>query len=104
LRLQRKHESWTTVRHAPAPEAAHLDVVAAVRRLPAGQRRTLVLHDVVGLTGEEIAAELGVPAGTVRAWLHRGRQSVAKELGWSDPKAASAVGEAQSPKEETRDD
>lgn len=59
----------------------HLDVVAALRRLPIKQGQALVLHDVLGFTTQEVADELGTPAGTVRAWLTRGRQTLARELG-----------------------
>jgi len=63
------------------PDAAHIDVVNALRRLPADQQRALVLHDVAGLSVVEVAAELEAPEGTVRSWLSRGRTSLAKDLG-----------------------
>jgi RNA polymerase sigma-70 factor (ECF subfamily) len=40
-----------------------------------------VLHDVVGLTAREVATELGVPEGTIRSWLSRGRALIAIEIG-----------------------
>ena len=49
------------------------DVTAALQRLPEDYRVTVVLCDVVGLRYEEIADELGVPVGTVRSRIHRGR-------------------------------
>jgi RNA polymerase sigma-70 factor (ECF subfamily) len=63
------------------PDASHLDVTNALRLLPMDQRRALVLHDVAGLTVVEVAAEIGVPEGTVRSWLSRGRKALAKDLG-----------------------
>jgi RNA polymerase sigma-70 factor (ECF subfamily) len=63
------------------PDASHLDVVNALRLLPMDQRRAIVLHDVAGLTVVEVAAEIGVPEGTVRSWLSRGRNALANELG-----------------------
>lgn len=63
------------------PDAAHIDVVNALRRLPVDQQRALVLHDVVGLSVVEVAGELGAPEGTVRSWLSRGRTALAKDLG-----------------------
>ena len=63
------------------PGVGHLDVVNALHHLPAKQQRALVLHDVVGLTVGEVAAELGAPEGTVRSWLSRGRALIAIEIG-----------------------
>ena len=40
------------------PSADHLDIVAALRRLPANQQQAIILHDVVGYTADEIAVEL----------------------------------------------
>ena len=71
--------------HAPTqvagPDASHLDVVNALRLLPMDQRRALILHDVAGLSVIEVAAEIGAPEGTVRSWLSRGRNALAKDLG-----------------------
>ena len=53
------------------PEA--LDLEGAVARLPAGARQVFVLHDVEGFKHEEIAAMMGVTAGTSKAQLHRAR-------------------------------
>ncbi|MFH1104359.1 MAG: sigma-70 family RNA polymerase sigma factor [Actinomycetota bacterium] len=70
---------------APAPEdvlaAVRLgeDVQAAVLELPYDFREAVVLCDVVGLSYEEIALAAGVPVGTVRSRIHRGRRML-KEL------------------------
>jgi RNA polymerase sigma-70 factor (ECF subfamily) len=64
----------------PTISEDHLAVVEALRTLPPAQRKALVLHDAVGLTVAEIAAELGSPEGTVKSWLSRARIQVAKEL------------------------
>lgn len=45
----------------------------ALDRLPPGYRSVLVLHDVEGLTHEEIAARLGVSVGTSKSQLHKAR-------------------------------
>jgi RNA polymerase sigma-70 factor, ECF subfamily len=70
----------STVAEHPAPDADHLDIVDALGRLPARQRRAIVLHDVVGLDATEVADELGARPGTVRQWLSRGRLALAKDL------------------------
>jgi RNA polymerase sigma-70 factor (ECF subfamily) len=59
---------------------AHLDVVAALRSIPLKQRHAVVLHDFVGLTVSVIAADMGVPQGTVKSWISRGRAAVAERL------------------------
>ncbi len=51
------------------------DVVqAALVHLPPEYREAVVLRDLQGHSYEEIAEILGVPAGTVRSRIHRGRE------------------------------
>jgi RNA polymerase sigma factor (sigma-70 family) len=50
------------------------DVQDALSSLPPEFRTAVVLCDVVGLTYDEIAASEGVPVGTVRSRIHRGRR------------------------------
>jgi RNA polymerase sigma-70 factor (ECF subfamily) len=66
-------------RHAQQPEISPdlLTLVSALRKIPEAQRRVIVLHYLVGLSIEEIAAETGAPAGTVKARLARGRKALA---------------------------
>jgi RNA polymerase sigma-70 factor (ECF subfamily) len=49
------------------------DLENGIARLPPGARQVFVLHDVEGFKHEEIAAMLGVTAGTSKAQLHRAR-------------------------------
>jgi RNA polymerase sigma-70 factor (ECF subfamily) len=58
-----------------------LDFLKALQQLSLGQREALVLHHVVGLSVDEISDQLGVPAGTVKARLSRGRAALARRLG-----------------------
>jgi RNA polymerase sigma factor (sigma-70 family) len=58
-----------------------LDLERAIARLPAGGRAVLVLHDLEGYTHEEIAAALGIEAGTSKSQLSRARQSLRRLLG-----------------------
>ena len=58
---------------ALAAEALPDDVQAALRRLPQDFRAAVVLCDVVGLSYQEIGEALGIPVGTVRSRIHRGR-------------------------------
>lgn len=52
----------------------------AIETLPAAQRRALLLIDVVGLTVDKAAREMGVPTGTVKSRRNRARKTVAMML------------------------
>lgn len=54
---------------------------AAMERLPPDHRKAMELFHVDGLPYREIAAQLGVPMGTVCTWISRGRRSIADALG-----------------------
>lgn len=56
---------------ATLPVEDRSELLEAVRRLPAMQRRTVILRHLVGLSVEETAAELGVGAGTVKSHTSR---------------------------------
>jgi RNA polymerase sigma-70 factor (ECF subfamily) len=56
------------------------DVQRALRDLPDDYRAAVVLCDVVGFSYDEIAASLGVPIGTVRSRIHRGRSMLKESL------------------------
>ena len=62
----------------PGPD--RVAFVAALRRVPAEQRRALVLFHLADLTVEQVAAETGVRPGTVKARLARGRAALAPYL------------------------
>jgi RNA polymerase sigma-70 factor, ECF subfamily len=59
----------------------HLIVIDAMRRLSEQHREVLALHYLADLPVVEIAATLGVPEGTVKSRLMRGREALAAELG-----------------------
>lgn len=63
---------------APVDIATVLDVRAALTDLTPQQRAILVLRDVDGLSESEVAAHVGVPAGTVKSRLHRARTAFAR--------------------------
>jgi RNA polymerase sigma-70 factor (ECF subfamily) len=52
------------------------DLQDALRGLPDEFRAAVVLCDVVGLSYEEIADQVGIPVGTVRSRIHRGRAAL----------------------------
>jgi RNA polymerase sigma-70 factor (ECF subfamily) len=65
-----------------AADAAGLssEIQDAINALPEEFRVPLVLCDVADQTYEDIATTLGVPIGTVRSRLHRGRKLLRAEL------------------------
>lgn len=50
------------------------DIASAMMALPAEQRAAIVLTAVEGLSYDEAASVIGVPVGTVRSRLSRGRE------------------------------
>ncbi|GAA1934501.1 SigE family RNA polymerase sigma factor [Nocardioides marmoribigeumensis] len=57
-----------------------LDVIEALRALPADQREVVALHHLADLSVAEVGRELGLPEGTVKSRLSRGRESLARAL------------------------
>jgi RNA polymerase sigma factor (sigma-70 family) len=66
--------------HAADAAGLSTEIQAAIGALPEEFRVPLVLCDVADRSYEEIAATLGVPIGTVRSRLHRGRRLLRREL------------------------
>jgi len=64
----------------PALSAGNAALLEALRRLPATQRRAIVLHHLAGLTGAQIAAEIASSESAVSAHLARGRAALAEQL------------------------
>jgi RNA polymerase sigma factor (sigma-70 family) len=83
IRLARQHdlevaaEGTLTARYASSLEGL-VDIDDALARLPVSQRVVLVLRSREGLSEQEIAATLGIPAGTVKSRLHRARAAFRK--------------------------
>jgi RNA polymerase sigma-70 factor (ECF subfamily) len=61
-------------------EAVSLEVLDAVRRLPAREREVLVLHHLLGETVESISDLVGRPSGTVKGELVRARAAMRLSL------------------------
>ena len=67
-------------------------VAQALASLPAAQRDVLLLHAWGGLSQQEIAVALGLPAATVRSRLGRARDVLRSQLlGPADPGALPDV-------------
>jgi RNA polymerase sigma-70 factor, ECF subfamily len=58
----------------------HTDIVAAMRALPDRRRVTVYLADVEGLRHREISQVTGIPVGSVKSCLHRGRGQLRTQL------------------------
>ena len=56
------------------------DVQRALLAVPSEFRAALVMHEIQDLPVEEIATILGIPTGTVKSRLHRGRVALARAL------------------------
>jgi RNA polymerase sigma-70 factor (sigma-E family) len=70
----------------PGPQASvdvgpeHVAIVRALTAVDDDQRRVVVLHHLADLGTAEIAAELGIPEGTVKSRLARARAKLADLL------------------------
>jgi RNA polymerase sigma-70 factor, ECF subfamily len=69
------------------PNTQHQELAQALHSLPEQQQRVLVLHHVAGLRISEVAEELGLPEGTVKSSLSRGRASLAARISTSSEPA-----------------
>jgi RNA polymerase sigma-70 factor (ECF subfamily) len=62
------------------PPADVPGLTEALRVLPMAQRKAVVLHHLLDLPVDQVAAELGVPVGTVKSRLARARGALATLL------------------------
>jgi DNA-directed RNA polymerase specialized sigma24 family protein len=84
IRLARQHDLEVAAEgrlmggSAPSLEGV-VDIDDALARLPVSQRIVLILRIREGLSEQEVAATLGIPAGTVKSRLHRARAAFREE-------------------------
>jgi RNA polymerase sigma-70 factor (ECF subfamily) len=83
----------------PGPEGVvdRLDIDAALARVPEEFRVAVVLRDLCDLDYARIAEVLGVPTGTVRSRISRGRAALVREL--TDEAAGNPAAPAPRPTE-----
>jgi len=90
----------------PADELAHrhIDAVAdrmaidaALAELPDDFRIAVVMRDVADLDYAEIADELGIPVGTVKSRIARGRRLLVERLGNRDDPSERPTNESDPP-------
>jgi RNA polymerase sigma factor (sigma-70 family) len=79
-RLVRTGRVAATPAAVPGLTPDRLALVEALRRLPFATREVVVLHHIAELSVAEVARTLGVPEGTVKARLSRGRATLAQYL------------------------
>jgi len=84
---KRLQESEDQLAFVPAPRAPERDPGVAARleralaQLPPGYRAVLVLHDIEGLSHEEVAGIIGCRVGTSKSQLHKARARMRDLLG-----------------------
>jgi RNA polymerase sigma-70 factor (ECF subfamily) len=95
-RRRERVRRWLFARHVEKLPAEHVAIVtpleeieqreqiarlyAALDRIPDDYRAVLILYEIEGLSGEQVAEFLGVPLGTIWVRLHRGRARLLREL------------------------
>lgn len=72
--------AFETPSSAGVAPGTRLDLEEAIAALPPQARAVFVLHDVEGWRHDEIAAQLGVAAGTSKAHLHHARKFLKEAL------------------------
>jgi RNA polymerase sigma factor (sigma-70 family) len=73
-------ERGPDVEHAIEREQMRLEVIEALRQLPAQESATILDHDIDEMPMEEVAAELGAPLSTAYKWRARGIAALVKAL------------------------
>jgi RNA polymerase sigma-70 factor (ECF subfamily) len=62
------------------PDGGRIDLERALLALADGYRQVLVLHDVWGLTHDEVGRALGIDPGTSKSQLSRARRALRERL------------------------
>lgn len=67
-------------RPSPGLSPHYVAIVGALQQIPFAQREAIVMHHIGDMSVGQISDALGVPAGTVKARLSRGRTALAALL------------------------
>jgi RNA polymerase sigma-70 factor (sigma-E family) len=78
------------------------ELVRALRQLPAGQRRIVVLRYLLDRTEKQTAEDLGISLGAVKSGASRGLDRLREVLGTGNPRSATATNGTTSRKEAQR--
>jgi len=79
VKVERKHIARVP---SPAMPPEVDEMIQHVQRLPMRQRQALALRFYVDLSVEQIADVMSCPPGTVKSLIHRGIESLRKEIGY----------------------
>ncbi|WP_222853437.1 sigma-70 family RNA polymerase sigma factor [Fodinicola acaciae] len=85
-RFRRRVRLDTLIRREPPPTtlpgigSERLEIMAAMRKLPAVQAEAIALHHLADLSVEEVARTLRTSANTIKTRLVRGRAALARLL------------------------
>jgi len=102
LRRRRETLSLDDRPTEPAPQRDHadqtasaIDIQRALLTVPPDFRVVVVMHEIQDMPIEDVAAILGLPTGTVKSRLHRGRVALGRALSAGEaaerePEAAQA--------------
>jgi RNA polymerase sigma-70 factor, ECF subfamily len=86
----------------PGASPDRVALVAALQKLSRPTRETIVLHHLADMSVHEVAETLGVPVGTVKARLSRGRALLADLIGDREGGRSSAEAPAAEPPRRNR--
>ncbi len=81
---------WANPEREFANNLLEEDIILAIENLPEVFRVTIILINVEGLSYDEAAEVIGVPPGTVRSRMKRGRTLLKKTL-WEQAKTAGLI-------------
>jgi DNA-directed RNA polymerase specialized sigma24 family protein len=76
--------SELTVQSNAIPTLQLRDLEAALGKLPPEQRQVILLIGLEGMRYDEVAVIMGVPIGTVRSRLSRGRDQLRRLMGMEE--------------------
>jgi RNA polymerase sigma-70 factor (ECF subfamily) len=114
VRREARERTTVDIEHVSSTLAATTDPTArrqlieldrALARLPSEQREVVLLVGLEGMAYESVAQILGVPIGTVRSRLSRGRERLRELMGRDrEPQSASSPANKASPQTRARSD
>lgn len=76
LRRRWREVPWRDVEPSWEMRTPHPEVMAAISRLPLGQRQVVVLRFVFDWSLREVGEALDIPEGTVKSRLHRALETL----------------------------
>lgn len=91
---------WGTPEQTFVNNLLNEEIEAALDALPESFRLTVVMVEVMGHSYDEVAESIGVPVGTVRSRLNRGRRLLQKSL-WENAREVG-IPTAKSPEEQVK--